>query len=432
MSRTEIRRRNFPKEFPFTTAIGLLYDSGDYDKTLDRLLELVGRQGDVRAAAGGGGRRAASCSAAASRPRSRSAGSSRRTSPDALGLTPRRLGDLHRARAPDRQGHGDHRHLAARPGPRDVVVADRRDRARHALRRRRGDPRRHGVRPLRARHVRQPQPRRRRHGGVRWRRARCATRRGSSPPTCSRRRPTTSSSPTARSAVKGSPDKRTTIQEVAFRAWQAFDMPEGVTPGLDETVFHDPPNFMFPFGAHGCEVEVDRDTGKVEITGYIAVDDCGIVINPMIVDGQVHGGVVHGIGQALYEDADVRRRGPAVTGTLVDYLVPSAADVPPIETAPHRDALADEPAGRQGHRRGGHDRLHAGGGRRRVRRARRPRPRHAAAARAVWQAMQQGRRGMIPRRSIRAARVRGRRGRPPAHARRRRPRARRRALAPCR
>ncbi len=75
-----------------------------------------------------------------------------------------------------------------------------------------------------------------------------------------------------------------TIQEIAFRAWQAFDMPEGVTPGLDETVFFDPPNCVFPFGAHGCEVEVDRETGKVEITGYIAVDDCGNVINPMIVD----------------------------------------------------------------------------------------------------------------------------------------------------
>ena len=85
--------------------------------------------------------------------------------------------------------------------------------------------------------------------------------------------------------VKGSPDKSVTMQEVAFRAWQAFDMPEGVTPGLDETVFFDPPNCVFPFGAHGCEVEVDKETGKVEITGYIAVDDCGNVINPAIVDG---------------------------------------------------------------------------------------------------------------------------------------------------
>ena len=123
-------------------------------------------------------------------------------------------------------------------------------------------------------------------------------------------------------SVKGSPDQRVTIQEVAFRAWQAFDMPEGVTPGLDETVFFDPPNCTFPFGAHGCEVEVDRETGKVEITGYIAVDDCGNVINPMIVAGQVHGGVAHGIGQALYEGAVYDAEGQLLTGTLIDYVHP--------------------------------------------------------------------------------------------------------------
>ena len=109
-------------------------------------------------------------------------------------------------------------------------------------------------------------------------------------------------------------------------------MPEGVTPGLDETVFFDPPNCTFPFGAHGCEVEVDRDTGKVEITGYIAVDDCGNVINPMIVAGQVHGGVAHGIGQALYEGAVYDTEGQLLNGTLVDYGIPSAAEVPHIVT----------------------------------------------------------------------------------------------------
>jgi carbon-monoxide dehydrogenase large subunit len=132
--------------------------------------------------------------------------------------------------------------------------------------------------------------------------------------------------------VKGSPDKSVTIQEVAFRAWQAFDMPEGMTPGLDETVFFDPPNCVFPFGAHGCEVEVDEETGKVEITGYIAVDDCGVVVNPMIVAGQVHGGVVHGIAQALYEEAVYDDEGQLLTGSFVDYLVPAAPDVPPIST----------------------------------------------------------------------------------------------------
>ena len=196
--------------------------------------------------------------------------------------------------------------------------------------------------------------------------------------------------------VKGSPDKSVTMQEVAFRAWQAFDMPEGVTPGLDETVFFDPPNFVFPFGAHGCEVEVDKETGKVEITGYIAVDDCGNVINPAIVDGQVHGGVVHGIGQALYEGAvyDDERPAPHRVARRLRHPVGGRGAVDP--DAPHGDAVADEPARREGDRRGGHDRIDAGRGRRRVRRARRPRHRHAAPA-GDGLARDAGRRpGMIP------------------------------------
>ena len=91
--------------------------------------------------------------------------------------------------------------------------------------------------------------------------------------------------------VKGSPDKSAGIGEVAFRAWQGFDLPEGVDPGLDETVFSRPAQLHVPVRRHVCEVEVDPDTGRVEITRYIAVDDCGNVVNPMIVDGQVHGGV---------------------------------------------------------------------------------------------------------------------------------------------
>ena len=110
--------------------------------------------------------------------------------------------------------------------------------------------------------------------------------------------------------VKGSPDKSKPIGEVALRAWQGFDLPEGLDPGLDETVFHDPPNFTFPFGAHGCEVEIDAETGQIEIKDYIAVDDCGRVVNPMIVDGQVHGGVAQSIGQAVYEGAIYSDEGP--------------------------------------------------------------------------------------------------------------------------
>jgi aerobic carbon-monoxide dehydrogenase large subunit len=133
-------------------------------------------------------------------------------------------------------------------------------------------------------------------------------------------------------SVKGSPDKSVTMQEVAFRAWQAFDMPEGVTPGLDETVFFDPPNCVFPFGAHGCEVEVDKETGKVEITSYIAVDDCGNVINPMIVDGMVHGGIAQGVAQALYEYAAYDSHGQLQSGSMMDYALPKADDLVSYET----------------------------------------------------------------------------------------------------
>ena len=158
MTRAEVRRRELHQSSSrITTAIGLIYDSGDYAKTLDGCSSCP----TTRRRSSGGGRRrprAASCSAAASPPTSRCAGSApSAVDRNAIGLTPGGWETLHRADAPDRQGHGHHRHLAARPGSRDLVVADRRDRARRAVRRRRGDPRRHGVRALRARHVRQPQ-----------------------------------------------------------------------------------------------------------------------------------------------------------------------------------------------------------------------------------------------------------------------------------
>jgi carbon-monoxide dehydrogenase large subunit len=133
--------------------------------------------------------------------------------------------------------------------------------------------------------------------------------------------------------VQGSPDKSKTIQEVALMANVAWNMPEGVEPGLEESSFHDPTNFTFPFGAHVCTVEVDPDTGEVKILRYVAVDDVGVVINPMIVDGQVHGGVAQGIGQALYEHAVYDENGQLVTGSMVDYAVPNATQIPVIETA---------------------------------------------------------------------------------------------------
>jgi aerobic carbon-monoxide dehydrogenase large subunit len=133
-------------------------------------------------------------------------------------------------------------------------------------------------------------------------------------------------------SVKGSPDKGLTLAEIAGAAYVPENIPEGMEPGLEETTFYDPENFTFPFGAHACIVEVDKDTGKVDIVRYVSVDDCGPAINPMLVEGQIHGGIAHAIGQALYERIHYDDEGQLVTGTFVDYALPSAADVPSFET----------------------------------------------------------------------------------------------------
>ena len=123
-----------------------------------------------------------------------------------------------------------------------------------------------------------------------------------------------------------------TLAEISGAAYIPENLPEGMEPGLEETTFYDPENFVYPFGAHACVVDVDAETGKVDVVRYVAVDDCGPAINPMIIDGQVHGGIAHAIGQALYERIHYDETGQLVTGTFVDYAIPSAADLPSFET----------------------------------------------------------------------------------------------------
>ena len=133
--------------------------------------------------------------------------------------------------------------------------------------------------------------------------------------------------------VRGSPDKAMTMAEISGAAHiPPQELPADIEPGLEESSFYDPENFVFPFGAHACVVEVDAETGKVEVVRYVAVDDCGPAINPMLVDGQVHGGIVHAIGQALYEQVVYDEEGQLVTGTFVDYALPTAAELPSFET----------------------------------------------------------------------------------------------------
>ena len=141
----------------------------------------------------------------------------------------------------------------------------------------------------------------------------------------------------------------------------AWNMPEGVEPGLEESSFHDPTNFTFPFGAHICTVEVDPDTGEVKILRYVAVDDVGVVVNPMIVDGQVHGGVAQGIGQALYEHAIYDEGGPA-HHRQHDGLRRAEYDPDSHHRdGAHRDALPAQPDGHQGCRRDRNHRRQPGG-----------------------------------------------------------------------
>ncbi|MDQ6842621.1 MAG: molybdopterin-dependent oxidoreductase, partial [Actinomycetota bacterium] len=133
-------------------------------------------------------------------------------------------------------------------------------------------------------------------------------------------------------SVRGSPDKGMTLADVAGVAYLGIELPEGLEPGLEETSFYDPENFVFPFGAHACILDVDAETGKVKVVRWVAVDDCGNAVNPMLIDGQVHGGVVHAIGQALYERVHYDEEGQLVTGTFVDYALPTAAELPSFET----------------------------------------------------------------------------------------------------
>ncbi|MEN9936736.1 MAG: hypothetical protein RLZZ387_3315 [Chloroflexota bacterium] len=133
--------------------------------------------------------------------------------------------------------------------------------------------------------------------------------------------------------VKGSPDQAKAFGEIALQASVAYDLPEGMEPFLDETSYYDPPNCTFPFGTHVAVVEVDADTGHVDLKRYVAVDDCGNIINPLVVNGQIHGGIAQGIAQALYERAVYDENGQLISGTMMDYAVPGAQMLPPFETA---------------------------------------------------------------------------------------------------
>jgi aerobic carbon-monoxide dehydrogenase large subunit len=131
--------------------------------------------------------------------------------------------------------------------------------------------------------------------------------------------------------VKGVPANAKTIQEIAGAAALAYNLPAGMEPFLDDTAYYDPPDCTYPFGTHACIVEVDTKTGHVDVKRYIAVDDCGPMINPLVAEGQVHGGITQGLAQALYEGAEYDDNGQLLTASLMDYAVPKAFQVPHYE-----------------------------------------------------------------------------------------------------
>jgi aerobic carbon-monoxide dehydrogenase large subunit len=149
-------------------------------------------------------------------------------------------------------------------------------------------------------------------------------------------------------SVKGSPEATKTIQEVAFETFSSHDMPDGMEPTINAEHLVDPDNFSYPHGTHLCAGEVDTETGRARIRSYVCVDDVGKVINPMIVQGQIHGGLAQGIAQALFEEAVYDTEGNLVSGTMADYLVPSAPDLPSFVTDRTETPATSNPLGVKG------------------------------------------------------------------------------------
>ena len=148
--------------------------------------------------------------------------------------------------------------------------------------------------------------------------------------------------------VRGHPEGGKTLADCALAVFTAHDLPDGVEPSLDAEAVHDPANFSFPHGTHLCAVDVDTRTGRVSIRKYVAVDDVGRVINPLIVEGQIHGGVAQGVAQALFEEGVYDDAGNLVTSTFVDYTIPSAADLGDIVTDRTESPAPGHPLGAKG------------------------------------------------------------------------------------
>ena len=143
-------------------------------------------------------------------------------------------------------------------------------------------------------------------------------------------------------------DRSLGVKEIAFAAWQAHNLPDGLEPGLDATAVFDPENFSWPAGCHIAVVEVDTETGSVDLIRYIAVDDVGTLINPQIVNGQIHGGIAQGVAQALFEEAVYDDQGTLLTGSMATYMVPAASELPSFDVGHAATPSPGHPTGSKG------------------------------------------------------------------------------------
>ncbi len=306
MDPVEVRRKNFPKsdEFPFHTATGLDYDSGNYEAALDKALDLSGYQklrAEQKQARANGKLIGIGMSSyveicALGPSQAMPAGGWESAT---VRIEPTGKVTIMTGASPHGQGQA-------------VLVAIQKLKEKAAKI---------------AAHMLQADSSRLTFEGGRYS-LQAATAAGVSEPVV----------PVGQAPAGALPEPATegksslTIQEIALAAHVAKEIPPDTEPGLSATYFFEPKNFTFPFGTHICVVEIDKETGETKFLKYVAVDDCGKVINPMLVDGQVHGGIVQSIGQALYEEVVYDEQGQLVTGELMDYALPKASQLPWFET----------------------------------------------------------------------------------------------------
>jgi aerobic carbon-monoxide dehydrogenase large subunit len=334
IDRLELRRRNFiPKdEFPYKVAMGLTYDSGDYDAALDRLLELIDldefrrEQSDLREQGIyrgiGFSTYTEICGFGPSRPLGPHSGGFEAGFWESATVRVHPSGDatLYTGTAPQGQGHET---AFAQ------VVADELGLGPELVEVLHGDTNEgpfgmgtYGSRSLAV-------------GGTAAKRAaaKVAEKATQIAAALLEAQPDEVEQVNGRFQLRGEPEASVTHADVAHAAYVPESLPEGMDPGLEAVAFYDPPDFVWPFGAHAAVVDVDVETGKVKLLRFVAVDDCGVVVNPLIVEGQVHGGIAHSVGQALYEQIVYSSDGQLATGTFVDYGLPTAAELPSFETA---------------------------------------------------------------------------------------------------